>query len=84
MIRKTIILAKEIMGQCLPCLKQVHVDSHSSSSSTHSSPRVPIGQVVNSPPHHEQITSTRPQDSDQAQTKVAIGYFGWKTTTRSM
>ena len=83
MIRRTLILAKETMGQCLPCLKQYHVDSRVSCSSAHNSPRVPIGRVI-SPAHHAQTTTTCPQESNQAQAKVAIGYFGWKTARRSV
>ena len=82
MIRRTFILAKETMGQCLPCLKQVRIDLYPDSP-THISPRVAIGQVI-SPAHHAQTTSTCPQESNQAQAKVAIGYLGWKTTRRPM
>ena len=86
MIYKTFIVIHKTMGQCFPCFKRVHDDSHEYPS-TRSSPRVPVGRVI-SPSQHAQIKNktfeTFEENSYQAQTQMAIGYTGRKTKGRPM
>ena len=75
MIQKSFNILLKTMGQCFPCIKEIHTESDTCGS-TNSSPRVPIGRAK-TPVHNAPNTH-------KTQTKVVAGYTRWKTTTRTM